>query len=287
MNKQGKLIVVLVAILMIISLYQNSMLSKIRNELENQRYSLQRVAEDINQIDSSVYRTLDEWERENRWIRDSYYRVESISEDLSTMTVSIIWDFNSLGTNEDVYLNIGRYDRNGTIANSWEKIDVEPVADLHYEKVLTLPFKANYDIEVIAESEDEKRSAELTKIEVYERLINHIDIDSNIRTASDRMYLSINLFNMTNKKIGRYFEKEDMTEQFLIEKATLEIYVKGKLFETVDLLKEGEIDDFDEDVEVIDYTKTFESPDFEKNELKAKVKIIDKLGLEFEKEIEP
>ncbi|MGF7060174.1 hypothetical protein [Brassicibacter mesophilus] len=287
MDKGRKLIIFLLAAILVLNIYQNAKISELKNDLRNQRYSFNRINEDINQINGDVYDTLNEWERENRWIRDSGYEIKSISDDLQDMTISVFWDFNSLKNDEKVYLNIGKLTDNRLGDTSWEKIVVEPVSDLHYEKQLTLPFEASYTINVLAENNSGKRSEELTKVDIYDGLMDRIRVDGRTGTTGSKVYLDIHLFNpnigLDLFNGGR--STKSMPEQLKMHKAELQIYVKGKLLETVDLLKEGDYDD-DYNDETIDYYKPFEDPDFEEKDLKAIIRVKDNLGLEYEREVE-
>lgn len=287
MDKGRKLIILLLAAILVLNIYQNAKISELKNDLRNQRYSFNRINEDINQINGDVYDTLNEWERENRWIRDSGYEIKSISDDLQDMTISVFWDFNNLKNDEKVYLNIGKLTDNRLGGTSWEKIAVEPVSDLHYEKQLTLPFEASYTINVLAENNSGKRSEELTKVDIYDGLMDRIRVDGRTGTTGNKVYLDIHLFNpsigLDLFNGGR--STESMPEQLKIHKAELQIHVKGKLLETVDILKEGDYDD-DYNDETIDYYKPFEDPDFEEKDLKAIIRVKDNLGLEYEREVE-
>lgn len=288
MNKDRKWIIILLVATLLVNIYQNIRISELERYIKNQNSIFNRLSDDINRIDGNVYNALNTWELENRWIRSTGYEINSISEDLESMTVSIHWDFNNLKNNEKVYLNIGKSTDKNLEDISWEKIEIESADNLHYEKQLTLPFKAYYTIEVLAENSSEMRSDKLLEIDAYNRLINRIQVDGTIRKNGDNIRFWTRLVN-TNTVFNLFNDEESkvMPEQLKIHEAELDIYVKGEILETVDLIEEGEHDKFDEkDIEFLEYEKVFESPDFSQEDVEAIVRVTDNLGLEHEIEVE-
>lgn len=76
-------------------------------------------------------------------------------------------------------------------------------------------------------------------------------------------------------------------EQLKIDKADLDIYVNGKIYESVDLVKKGEYDRFDDrEIEFLGYERIFESPDFSESDIDALLRMVDNLRLEYEIEVQ-
>lgn len=111
----------------------------------------------------------------------------------------------------------------------------------------------------------------------------------NIGKHDLEVYESVSWSKIAVEPIGNlHYEKElTLPEELKIDKAELDIYIKGQFFETIDLFKEGEWDSIpDRVVEMIEYERIFEEADFIADDIKVLIRIVDKFGLDFEKEIE-
>ena len=292
MITKSKLIIILMLALIIMNMHQTARINDLQNRIHSQQYQFTELNNSINSIGKSVNRTLKNFEKEHQWIRDISFEIKDVTDDLQEMTVAISWTFNELNNDEKVFLMIEELSLPEKNSVKIDKIPIKPKSDLYYEKLITLPVKAAYNLEVLAEGNLSKRTGELEKIDLYSNLMNRIQVHGDIYGRSNqetgKIILNISLFNsnMGRELFNNGQPTKYMPDELRLKSVILEIYSNNVLVREVDMFKEGRKTGGGEPEEQFDYEITLEEKDIDVNTLRVVAKIEDNFGLQYEEDVE-
>ncbi|MDE5411971.1 hypothetical protein [Alkalihalobacterium chitinilyticum] len=227
MNKKQLVLAVSIGFLVIFSLINYVQLTKISDDMSILRHSIEGVSSSLNDIEYRVSNTLHEFNEEQRWVRNSFFEVKGVQSEPEQVKVLVSWALRELDHNEQLFF---LYREQG--ASEWQQIEVEEVDSLSYEIELILSLKGNYETQILAVSEERKRSEELQYLSIFDQVQDRIHAEVYVYSYShDYMDLHI----MMQQYGGGHMFLEDK-ELLKIRSAKAHIYVNDKLLETVDVL---------------------------------------------------
>lgn len=234
----------------------------------------------LSLIDEQLSDTLRQIEEEKKWLRDVKFTIRGVSSSDGTGTLDISWYFNTLKSDQQVYLLVGQLEnlRNKNDI-SWRKISVKSDSGLFYTTQVELALKENYKFQIVAEGKEIKRSAQLNRynnLNIHRELGGRFNLRARFRNDNNPQ-LELSFYNqLKNELIGYPLDGELLN----LKSGTVEIYIKdNKKIDTIDLLQENKSDKPGlNHIEVEKYYKDFDS---NIDSIKIKVKLEDGLGLTY------
>jgi hypothetical protein len=236
--KSNKLLLVIAVILLFTNYLTYSSIDNLENRISNLNNSLSRLDNRISNISGDVSRSLDEFKAENSWTRNTQARAMHYNEEIMTASVDIEVEFNELRNDEKVYIVI--QDSEG---NTQDKIDVTEAMknSLNLDYSLDLAIDNDYELSIIGETTELKRSESLGEINLKSRIQQLFYVDGHrwdVEYDDNSNYKSIGI----NIMIDSAFQKEDFIEDYFKSRKIVdiqgEIYVDDVLFDTVDFLND-------------------------------------------------
>jgi hypothetical protein len=236
--KSNKLLLVIAVILLFTNYLTYSSIDNLENRISNLNNSLSRLDNRISNISGDVSRSLDEFKAENSWTRNTQARAMHYNEETMTASVDIEVEFNELRNDEKVYIVI--QDSEG---NTQDKIDVTEAMknSLNLDYSLNLGIDNDYELSIIGETAELKRSESLGELYLKSRIQQLFYVDGNgwdVEYDDNNNYKSIRIDIM----IDSAYQKEEFIADYFknrkIKDIQGEIYVDDVLFDTVDFLND-------------------------------------------------
>lgn len=236
--KSNKLLVVIAVILLFTNYLTFSAIDNLDNRISNLNNSLSRLDNRISNISGDISRSLDEFKAENSWTRNTQARAMHYNEETMTASVDIEVEFNELRNDEKVYIVI--QDSEG---NTQDKIDVTEAMknSLNLDYSLDLAIDNDYELSIIGETTELKRSESLGELYLKSRIQQLFYVDGNgwdVEYDDNNNYKSIRIDIM----IDSAYQKEEFIADYFknrkIKDIQGEIYVDDVLFDTVDFLND-------------------------------------------------
>ncbi len=286
MKKREKVIALVILILLLTNMMVYSQVKHLKQDLNQVHQLISNVENRFNSIDNHINRTLNNIEREHQWIIDKDYKIINQNDAYKHAKVSMTWMLRELEKGSQVSVLYGVEDQETREVETWDKVEAIEKDGLNYGVNLDLSYTNNYVLQVVAENNHGVKSEKLQEIDLYDRLIERIEIDADFRSmSSDKAEYRVDISN--------FYRGE---EQLKINSAKANIYLGNQLLEAVNLNDEAEKDQMAAgDVEFWTYSGTValkdvlqdkEVYDLEEihRQLKIKVTLKDHLGMEYKGE---
>ncbi|MFC0472337.1 hypothetical protein ACFFHM_18035 [Halalkalibacter kiskunsagensis] len=278
MNKKQVALIGSIACLVIFSIVNYVQLNRISDQLHSLDYlehSIRDLSSSMNGVESTVAHTLYEFTEDQRWIRNIHFEIKDVHIASQQVDVSVSWALRDLEIGEQLFF---LYRERG--AKDWEKIEVSEAKNLSYQIELTLSLKKNYETQIIAVSDERKRSDDLQDIAILEQLEERIYADIYLyRSSHKRFDLNIMMQN--------YFREEmfiEEKEQLAITSAIAYVYVNGELIETIDVLEKSNTVSHIPHDQMYEYFQPLTLDEEMTGEIKVELIIKDGLGFEYKRE---
>ncbi|WP_102344969.1 hypothetical protein [Bacillus sp. Marseille-P3661] len=277
MTKREIILSVAVGILIIFSIINYNKISDLQQRmyvLDNLQHEIQNVDFSVQDVSSQVHTKLDEFLQEQLWIPVKNYEITDIDLKQNTIDVSIQWSLRELGQQEKVMLLY----REESEPN-WSQLEVKNNNGLNYSIERTFPLQGNYETQIVAISEEGKRSEELLRLNFKEQLYSRMNIHAFLHPIGNgRFDMNIDIGN----HIDQEFIFSENRKDLKIKTAKAFIYVDGKLTKEWDLLKENFNHHSDPYNEGISYHEMLNLGEDAGDNAELHVVVEDYLGLKYE-----
>ncbi|MEB1806888.1 MAG: hypothetical protein LPK26_06260 [Bacillaceae bacterium] len=276
MNKKQLVLAVSIGFIVIFSLINYVQLTKISDEMSILRHSIEGVSSSLNDIEYRVSNTLNEFNEEQRWVRNSFFEVKGVQSEPEQVKVLVSWALRELDHNEQLFF---LYREQGT--SEWQQIEVEEVHSLSYEVELILSLKGNYETQILAVSEERKRSEELQYLSIFDQMQDRIHADVYVYSYG-RDYMDLHI--MMQQYGGGHMFLEDK-ELLKIRSAKADIYVNDKLIKMVDVLANSDQETYTPYDLMYEYNERilFDEEIDELGQVRVELVIKDGMGIEYKR----
>ncbi|MFV8828420.1 hypothetical protein [Alkalihalobacterium sp. APHAB7] len=220
--------------------------------------------------------TLNEFTEEQRWVRKSFFEVKDMGSEAEHVKVLVTWALGELDRKEQLYF---LYREQGT--DEWEQLEVEEVETLSYEIELVLSIKGNYETQILAVSEERKRSEELQYLSIFDQIQDRIHADVYVYSYS-KEYMDLHI--MMQQYSGGHMFLQDK-ELLKIMSAEAHVYINDELIKNVDVLAESnQAMDMPHD-QMYEYNQRihFDEEIEELGDVRVDLVITDGIGIEYKK----
>ena len=287
MKKNEKVMLALLAVLLWMNFSSGLRIGRIEDRLDGINLNMRHIQENAMETRGQVKRSLEDFEKEHRWIANSSVDVTDYNWELNTVKVRADWVFNELEKDSNVYLMYGEKDDISGQVKSWHQIEAKNIGALNYEADMELSYESNYGMQIMAQKGDAQRSHVLRDLKIKENIENRIEVDGYMNSISSSGKGSIRV------NVDNFFGD---VEELKINSAFAYVYFKDKLIYKVDVLKEAdrfsddEIEDkgFEEyelrkEIHLDELIKDFKEYDFDeiRNNIEVEVVVKDGLGIEY------
>ncbi|WP_078428524.1 hypothetical protein [Alkalihalobacterium alkalinitrilicum] len=278
MSKKQVAFIGCIAFLVIFSIVNYIQLNKLSNQLDSLtqlEHNIQSLSSSMGDIHSTVSSTLQEFTEEQRWIRNSYYEVKAVDMEEEKVEVSVLWSLRNIEKDETLYL---LFREQGS--REWQHIELDETEDLSYHIDLRLSIKENYETQILAVSDDRKRSDDLQEISVFQQL-------------EERIYADVYAHSVTNNQIDLHIMIQQLygDDMFIQDKDRLEIksalayvYMNDELVKTVDVLENANPVAHMPHEEMYEYFESLKFDGEKNGVIRVDLIIQDGLGIEYKRE---
>jgi len=231
-NKQGKIMIlvgvmVFAYIILTHNLSVSNQVKDLKHEVNRLQYALNDVSDQLNTI----------IERDNI-VAKSQYKVERVNkDDLALGNVNVEISSNKLGSYEDVmvvyratydFSKPGNYDYT---TEEWKTVEL--INDKgNYTGNVIVPYSCNYEMKIAYDDNNHKNYEQLPDLDLYAK--------------AERTFMKdINIYDVKKDKLEFDIQiaKFDKGDDVKLLRAVCNIYYGNEIIQTVDILKENEIED--------------------------------------------
>ncbi|MFD1039709.1 hypothetical protein ACFQ3N_15080 [Virgibacillus byunsanensis] len=247
--------------------------------LDNMQQDVQNVSYSVENISSDLHMQMDEFLQEQLWIPEKEFQTADVDIDNNTINVTVKWSMRDLLQEEKVAF---LYREENDI--EWTELEVTHTSGLNYSLEHSFPLRGNYETQVIATSDDGKRSEDLLRLNFKEQLENRIMIDAFLHpVAQGEFDMNIDISNPLGKESMLAGEKDD----FRMKSARAFVSVDGEVIKEIDLLKDNEnfrSDPYNEGIFYQDFLSLEDKIGKSEGSVELRVVVEDELGLKYETE---
>lgn len=267
--KSNKILIVFAVLLMFSNYLTYSAIDNLENRVSNLNSSVMRMSDRMSDISGNVSRSLKEFNAENSWTRNAQARARNYKEETMTVAVDVEVEFNELVNGEKVY--IVAQDTEGNVK---EKVDVTEILknSLKLDYSIDLDIDNDYELSILGESVDSKRSDDIGDIYIKSRLQQMFYVDGHgwdEEYDENGNYKTVRMDVM----IDSAFSKEEFIADYFRNRKIIdvkgELFVDDELFDTIDFLNDEnwEINDLDSSSDVKEEAAVREYPASEIGEI--------------------
>lgn len=236
--KSNKVLIIIAVILLFSNYLTYSAIDNLENRVSNLNNSVSRLADRVNNISSDVSMSLNEFSAENSWTKKAKAIGVNYKEKSNTVTVDVAVEFNELKNDETVYIVIQDTDN-----NVLEKVDVtkELNKSLKLYYTLDLAIDNDYDLSILGESADSKRSDEIGALYIKSNIQEICYVDGH---SWESQYDENNNYKSSDIDIiiNSAFQKEEYLSYYFKNRKIIdiqgEIYVDDLIFDTIDFMND-------------------------------------------------
>lgn len=238
-SKRAAFIAILMLIILNISTYinQRSMKENLENQIMNLNNQIMNLNNQLSSYNNQISKNIESIKNEQRWTENESYKLLDFDDKTNQIKAQVNWSFKELSSNSKVYLLYGERSINSGNVENWNKVKGNELDKLNYQAEIYLSPEKNYVLKVQEESNNSSKGEELINIDLN-NLINDRFYILPARDAQQGPRYEHHLYVVNN------FNGADFLK---IKSAKAEIYVKGVLENTVDLMigtaLKGEIGD--------------------------------------------
>lgn len=218
-------------------------MDRITSRLDTTNNRIENVSTKVDNIHSDVTNTMNKIYNENKWIYNADYSISEITKDLENVTFTLKWSLRDLDKGSKVYLLYGEEEEKNNEITYWKEVLAEDMENLNYKSQLTLPYKKNYQIKVVAKNYKSIKSEEMIKIDFLSKLNNRIKIvaspqSKRISNSHVNLDFSINVEN-------RYDLMDEALDKFVnnnllkLKSIKIKIYSNNQVKKQFDIFKNG------------------------------------------------
>jgi hypothetical protein len=205
----------------------------INRSLENQNSNLSNQIQNLHSQLSNLQRTLHEnielIKKEQNWTNLNSYKLLEYDQNNKKVKVQVSWAFKELATNSKVHLLYSEKNEISGALEPWNKEKSVRVEGSYYKSEIYLSPDKNYTLRVQADSPTGTKGDDLIDIDINKLIEERFSIIPGMEMDQGPRYEN-HLYVINN------FEDADFLG---IKSATVEVYVKEKLENTIELQKIG------------------------------------------------
>ncbi|WP_163537142.1 hypothetical protein [Gracilibacillus sp. YIM 98692] len=274
MTKKEWMYVSIIGALIMTNLVMYSKLANVERTLENMQFEVQNTNHSVQNISTQVHQQMNEMLQEQLWIPKKDYQVMDANIEENTITVNFEWTLREL--NEDAVVSL-LYREEGE--ENWQEIQMENERDLNYHLSQTFSLDKNYQTQILASSENHKRSEDLFSLDFKKQMEHHMMIDAFLNVRNEDVVLNVHIHNPTDHKFLNV-EREKLS----IQKASAFLYHEDDMIREIDLMENNQHAKPDPNAENITYHESITIDEkYSMRELEVRVLVEDGLGMEHEK----
>lgn len=222
-------------------------ISYIKNEINSIRNTTSHLDNRINDINSNVSRTLNEFYEQKKWIYNVEHNVLSLSKDFKEVKVDFKWSLRELSNDYTVYLFYGAVEGETQNVVKWNEVKAQDLGNLNYGCTLTIPYLNNYQFKVVAKNNKNIINEKLQFIPFLDKFNKRININAmpNTKTSSKGhvdLKFAVNISNRYDLSFEKGISEID-GNILKIKNITVKVYSNNKLKKETKILQDGNIKD--------------------------------------------
>lgn len=212
-----------------------SMKSNLESRIENLNGQIMRIDNAVNGQTSSINHTLSQMKEEQKWTGDAGYKLLDYDDKTGVVKVSVNWSFRELQKGSNVYISYGEKEKGSANVGNWDRVEASPIDKLNYNGEIYLSSDKDYKLKVQSENNGGSKGEDLIDIDMNDIISGRLQLVPSMDHSRGPRY-EHHMFVVNNHQ-GAEFLK--------IKSARANIYVKGKLENTVELHRQspGDVSD--------------------------------------------
>lgn len=225
--------IALLILLNIITLFnQRSMRKNFEEKINNLSSQIGMVSGQLSNQTSSINQSLNTFREESKWIGSSGYKILGYDSASGLISVEINWSFRELSQNSNVYLAYGEGSNNPKDVVNWKNVKAKAIDSLNYKAEVSLSSDKLYRLRVQAEGSSGSKGEEIMNMDMLGIIKTRFNIAPAMGYKMGPRYEN-HVYLLNNFAGGDFLR---------IKSAKAEIYVEGKLENTVELHRASEKD---------------------------------------------
>jgi hypothetical protein len=228
------ILIIILAVTVFLNLNMMNEINNLENMISNINQNYRHLDGRISGINNSVQNTLNEFNKENMWIRNHEIQIVEYYPKAEAVDVEISIEFNELKNEEALTLLV--------VDSSNNKIPykMEGYQDtLVYNDKIRLDSNKDYSFSVVAGNDVSKRSTDVDNLNVKSTIENLVVMENWVHRSSANSEGEIQNFHFNlfiYKNVERYSVFEEFVKGIEIVDITGELYVDGTLLDTLDFI---------------------------------------------------
>lgn len=280
MPKKDIVLYGLIGILLIVNVVSLNRMNSLQEQMqinENLQNQIQNVEYSVQDITAQLDQKLTEFNQKQQWIQGKEFNIHQSNSKEHTIDVEVKWSLKDLQKDEKV-LFLFREDGD----KQWTELEVTNENGLNYFVNHTFSLNGNYDTQVVAVSEEGKRSEDLIQLNFNEQMNQRMQTNAFVHQAGNGMF-DINV-DIENNLVTE-FPLTANPEELKITTAKAKLLFNGQVLREINLLKNSEFLQHDNYLETLRYNNMLNmkeeiGDEFGKVELHVTVE--DELGFTYE-----
>lgn len=205
------------------------------SQLEHMQYEIDNISGSINGISYEVDQRLSEFMKEQLWVQEKKLDIIDIDNESNIADIHVNWTLRDLYKDEEIALLIRNKDE-----SEWEEHPVTSQSGLNYTFEDSFPITNNYEIQMLATSEDRQRTEKLLDLNIKDMLDSRVTIDAHINHigVDDRYDLFIFINTNADMVLNEHVTSQP-SKMVEIKNANAYIYADGEVYEEIDLLQDN------------------------------------------------
>jgi len=280
LSKKDIILYGLIGILLIVNVVSLNRMNSLQEQMqinEDLQNQIQNVEYSVQDITAQLDQKLTEFNQKQQWIQGEKYNVLQSNRKQHTIDVRLKWRLKDLQKGEEVLLLFREYDE-----NQWTELEVTNENGLNYYVNHTFSLDENYETQVVAVSEEGKRSEDLLQLNFYEQMNQRMPTNAFVHQAGNGMF-DINV-DIENHLVTE-FPLTANPEELKITSAKAKLLFNGQVLREINLLKDSEFLQHDNYLETLRYNnmlKLREEIGDEFGKVELHVTVEDGLGFTYE-----
>jgi hypothetical protein len=229
-NKKNFNIALAILIVLNISIFLNlgSMKRNLEDRISNLNAQISGLNSQLSNQTNYINQTINKLKEEQRWTGNGGYKLLGIDSATGNIRAKVNWSFRELSPNSNVNLAYGERAVNQGTVDKWENVNAKGVDKLNYTAEVLLSPEKNYKLRVQSEGSAGAKGEDLMDLDLNSLINNRFVLEPAMHRNNYGPRYE-NHIHVINNFQG---------EEFLaIKSAKAEIYVQGKLENSVELHK--------------------------------------------------
>lgn len=279
MSKKDIVLIGLIGILLIVNVVSLNRMRSLQEQMEMNEHlqtQIQNVEYSIQDITAQLDQKLTEFNQKQLWIQGKEYNILQSDRKDHTIDVGVKWSLKDLQKDEKVLFLFREHGD-----HQWTELEVTQKNGLNYYVDHTFSLNENYETQVVAVSEEGKRSEDLLQLNFNEQMNQRMQTNAFVYQAGNGMF-EINV-DIENNLVTE-FPLTANPEELKITSAKAKLLFNNQVLREINLLNDSEFLQHDNYLETLHYNNmlNLKEEEDEFGNVELHVTIEDSLGFTYE-----